>query len=148
MHAPMPAAPIAQRVTMCDLSMRLLLRLRCHCCCRNAEVDSNLSRRQQSDDQDFVEKGLRSTASMFASIPASGARMQAYGDNQPSREFAHIPTHAQTNGRASIKVLSSTSSENAGGMRAAITNKLGSTLSMLSSVQSGGLPVRGEEGRG
>lgn len=83
---------------------------------------------------------------MFASIPASGARLQAYGDSQPSREFAHMPTHVeQANGRASIKVLESTSSENAGGMRAVITNKLGSTLS---GVQSGGIAVRGEERTG
>lgn len=93
---------------------------------------------QHSDD--FVEKGLISTASMFAKIPASGAAIEGYGHGNKGHDFVPMASHVDRSAVSANGIATGLrkagSSENMGGMRGAITSKLAQTLSYTGTVKS------------
>jgi len=86
-----------------------------------------------ADGYDIVEAGLRSTASMFATIPASGASMEdgmtGAGVSGAKHDFKPLEAHTER----SASMNASAGTDNAGGVRAAFANKLGTSLSYRAS---------------
>jgi hypothetical protein len=127
----MPVARASQRAPVCtappvngSVLPLLLVPLSPVCPLSRSDSDTNSSQQKvdehYDDDHHFVEKGLRSTASMFASIPASGASMiHGLFGAAPGHEFVRLPTHQE--------ISMSGSAENVGGVCAALTRKLASS---------------------
>ena len=83
-----------------------------------------------TSSRDVVEAGLVSTASMLASIPASGASL-AESVRGGAHDFRALDPCMEASGSddRGIKGLVVTQSENAGGLRGYISTQLASSLS-------------------
>lgn len=108
----------------------------CVCVCRpRIAVPDSVAPQGSADGHDIIEAGLRSTASMFATIPATGASMdEVNGTPGAKHDFKPLEAYAEgSNSVNSYQGSVATDSDNVGGVRAAITNKLGSSLSYRAS---------------
>jgi len=100
-------------------------------------IPDHVAPQGSADGHDIIEAGLRSTASMFASIPASGASMGEV-NGSPGAKHDFKPLEAYAEGSNSYQGSVPADSDNVGGVRAAITNKLGSSLSYRASFKANG----------
>jgi len=111
---------------------------RCVCICRpRTALPSFAAPQGSADGHDIIEAGLRSTASMFATIPATGASMDEVNAAPGAKhDFKPLETYAEgSNSVSSYQGPVASDSDNVGGVRAAITNKLGSSLSYRASFK-------------
>lgn len=99
--------------------------------CRHlsASNETSLDRDSSGESRDIVVAGLVSTASVFASIPASGASL-ADAVQAGQHDFRALDPCMERSGSGAYQpVLSSTQSANVGGIRGTISSKLGSSFS-------------------